>query len=112
MQAGALGSTEFIGMRELINQKKQELYKKSGQNPEINRKIEEVRNLEYQIREESAKMESYQRLTEEHEKASRRLDTLKQNLSQLTALFEEKQKRSGFNRSSSRMERVRSGFKY
>ncbi|MDK3928635.1 AAA family ATPase [Staphylococcus pseudintermedius] len=92
MQAGALGSTEFIGMRELINQKKQELYKKSGQNPEINRKIEEVRNLEYQIREESAKMESYQRLTEEHEKASRRLDTLKQNLSQLTALFEEKQK--------------------
>lgn len=92
MQAGALGSTEFIGMRELINQKKQELYKKSGQNPEINRKIEEVRNLEYQIREESAKIESYQRLTEEHEKASRRLDTLKQNLSQLTGLFEEKQK--------------------
>ncbi|PCF86023.1 ATP-binding protein [Staphylococcus intermedius] len=92
MQAGALGSTEFIGMRELINQKKQALYKKSGQNPEINRKIEEVRNLEYQIREESTKIESYQRLTEEHEKASRRLDTLKQNLNQLTGLFEEKQK--------------------
>ena len=39
MQAGALGSTEFIGMRDLINQKKQALYKKSGQNPQINRPV-------------------------------------------------------------------------
>ncbi|REB90648.1 DNA repair protein Rad50, partial [Staphylococcus pseudintermedius] len=27
MQAGAIGSTEFIGMRQLITQKKQEIYK-------------------------------------------------------------------------------------
>ncbi|WP_240622397.1 AAA family ATPase, partial [Staphylococcus lutrae] len=92
MQAGALGSTEFIGMRELIHQKKQELYKKSGQNPEINQKIEEIRSLAYQIREEATKLETYQQLTEDHDKASRRLATLKTNLSQLTALFEEKQK--------------------
>ncbi len=92
MQAGALGSTEFIGMRELIHQKKQDLYKKTGQNPEINQQLEQIRKLEFDIREESAKLETYQRLTEEHDKASRRLKALKENLSQLTALFEEKQK--------------------
>lgn len=92
MQAGALGSTEFIGMRDLINQKKQALYKKSGQNPQINRQVEELKQLETQIREESSKLDTYQRLTDERDKTSRRLDHVKANLNQLTGYFEAKQK--------------------
>ncbi|UEX90859.1 AAA family ATPase [Staphylococcus ratti] len=92
MQAGALGSTEFIGMRDLINEKKQALFKKSGQNPQINRQVEELKQLEAQIREESAKLETYQRLTDDRDKSSRRLDHVKANLSQLTGFFEAKQK--------------------
>ncbi|WP_432371876.1 AAA family ATPase [Staphylococcus chromogenes] len=92
MQAGALGSTEFIGMRDLINQKKQALYKKSGQNPQINRQVEELKQLETQIREESSKLDTYQRLTDERDKASRRLEHVKANLNQLTGYFEAKQK--------------------
>lgn len=92
MQAGALGSTEFIGMRDLISSKKQELYKKAGQNPEINRQIEELKNLELQIRDKSSELETYQRLTETRDKSQKRLDTLKQNLSHLNQFYEEKQK--------------------
>ncbi|PTH69025.1 DNA repair protein Rad50, partial [Staphylococcus agnetis] len=92
MQAGALGSTEFIGMRDLIHQKKQALYKKSGQNPQINRQVEELKQLEAQIRDESAKLETYQRLTDERDKAARRLEHVKTNLNQLTGFFETKQK--------------------
>lgn len=92
MQAGALGSTEFIGMRDLINQKKQALYKKTGQNPQINRQVEELKQLETQIREESSKLDTYQRLTDERDKTSRRLEHVKANLNQLTGYFEAKQK--------------------
>lgn len=92
MQAGALGSTEFIGMRDLINQKKQELYKKNGQNPEINRQVEELKQLELQIRDQATELETYQRLNETRDKSQKRFDTIKQNLSQLNRLYEEKQK--------------------
>ncbi|KIX91409.1 DNA repair protein Rad50 [Staphylococcus microti] len=92
MQAGALGSTEFIGMRDLINKKKQNLYKKSGQQPEINRKVAELKDLELQIREASTQVESYQRLVETRDKSAGRLEAVKENLDHLTTFFEEKQK--------------------
>ncbi|AVQ33346.1 DNA repair protein Rad50 [Staphylococcus muscae] len=92
MQAGALGSTEFIGMRDLIHKKKQSLYKKSGQQPEINQRVAELKEVELQIRDASTQLESYQRLVETRDKSSDRLETVKQNLDQLTHFFEEKQK--------------------
>lgn len=92
MQAGALGSTEFIGMRDLINKKKQTLYKKAGQQPEINQKVAELKDLELQIRDASTQVETYQRLIETREKSAGRLETTKENLDHLTGFFEEKQK--------------------
>lgn len=92
MQAGALGSTEFIGMRDLIHKKKQALYKKAGQQPEINQKLNELKEVELQIRDTSTQLESYQRLIETRDKAMGRLETVKTNLDQLTSFFEEKQK--------------------
>ena len=46
------GSTEFTSMRDTIGHKKDELYKKSGKNPIINQQIEQLKQLESQIREE------------------------------------------------------------
>ncbi len=71
LQAGALGSTEFTSMREVINRKKDELYKKSGKNPIINQQIEQLKQLESQIREEEAKLETYHRLVDDRDKSSR-----------------------------------------
>ncbi len=42
LQAGALGSTELTSMREVINRKKDELYKKSGKSI-INQQIEQFK---------------------------------------------------------------------
>ena len=84
LQAGALGSTEFTSMREVINRKKDELYKKSGKKPIINQQIEQLKQLESQIREEEAKLETYHRLVDDRDKSSRRLENLKHNLNQLS----------------------------
>ncbi len=96
LQAGALGSTEFTSMREVINRKKDELYKKSGKNPIINQQIEQLKQLESQIREEEAKLETYHRLVDDRDKSSRRLENLKHNLNQLSKMHEEKTKRGCF----------------
>ncbi len=79
-------------MREVINRKKDELYKKSGKNPIINQQIEQLKQLESQIREEEAKLETYHRLVDDRDKSSRRLENLKHNLNQLSKMHEEKQK--------------------
>ncbi|QLK86977.1 AAA family ATPase [Staphylococcus sp. 17KM0847] len=92
MQAGALGSTEFIGMRDLIHKKKQTLYKKSGHQPEINQRISTLKELELEVRENAAQLETYNRLVETREKTANRLATVKGNLDYLTQFFEEKQK--------------------
>ncbi|MEJ7173251.1 AAA family ATPase [Staphylococcus caprae] len=92
LQAGALGSTEFTSMRDTIGHKKDELYKKSGKNPIINQQIEQLKQLESQIREEESKLDTYHRLVDEKDKSSRRLEHLKQNLNQLSKMHEAKQK--------------------
>lgn len=92
LQAGALGSTEFTSMRELLNEKKETLYKKNGRHPVINQQIEQLKDLESQIRNEEAKLTTYKRLTDDKDKAERRLNHLKQNLSQLSKMHESKQK--------------------
>lgn len=92
LEAGALGSTEFTSMRDTISLKKDELYKKSGKNPIINQQVEQLKQLEAQIREEEAKLDTYHRLVDEKDKSSRRLDNLKQNLNQLSKMHEAKQK--------------------
>lgn len=92
LEAGALGSTEFTSMRDLIAHKKDELYKKSGKNPIINQQIEQLKQLEGQIREEEAQLDTYHRLVDDQDKATRRLEHLKQNLSQLSKMHEDKQK--------------------
>ena len=92
LQAGALGSTEFTTMREVLNTKKEELYKKNGRNPIINQQIEQLKELEGQIREEEAKLTSYKRLVDDKDKAERLLNNLKQNLAQLSKMHERKQK--------------------
>lgn len=92
LQAGALGSTEFTSMRELVNEKKELLYKKNGRNPIINQQIEQLRELETQIREEEAKLTNYKRYVDDKDKSERRLNHLKQNLTQLSKMHEQKQK--------------------
>ncbi|MCE4994058.1 AAA family ATPase [Staphylococcus xylosus] len=92
LQAGALGSTEFTSMREILSNKKEMLYKKNGRNPIINQQLEQLKELEGQIREEEAKLTSYKRLVDDKDKAERRLSTLKQNLTQLSKMHEQKQK--------------------
>ncbi|MCS4487155.1 AAA family ATPase [Staphylococcus americanisciuri] len=97
MQAGALGSTEFIGMRDLINKKKQTLYKKAGHQPEINQKVARLKEIELQIRDASTQVETYQRLVETRGKTAAHLETTKQNLDHLTGFFEDKQKELAFH---------------
>ncbi|MBM2658258.1 ATP-binding protein [Staphylococcus pseudoxylosus] len=92
LQAGALGSTEFTSMREILSNKKEMLYKKNGRNPIINQQLEQLKELEGQIREEEAKLTSYKRLVDDKDKAERRLSNLKQNLTQLSKMHEQKQK--------------------
>lgn len=92
LEAGALGSTEFTSMRDRIGQKKEELYKKSGKNPIINQQIEQLKQLENQIRNEESKLDTYHRLVDDKDKSSRRLENLKQNLNQLSKMHERKQK--------------------
>ena len=92
LQAGALGSTEFTSMREILNDKKEALYKKNGRNPIINQQLEELKSLERQIREEEEKLSSYKRLVDDKDKADRRLENLKQNLNQLSKMHDRKQK--------------------
>ncbi|WP_210122885.1 MULTISPECIES: AAA family ATPase [unclassified Staphylococcus] len=92
LQAGALGSTEFTSMCEILNDKKEALYKKNGRNPIINQQLEELKSLERQIREEEEKLSSYKRLVDDKDKADRRLENLKQNLNQLSKMHDRKQK--------------------
>ncbi|MDN9006745.1 hypothetical protein Q0P47_14490, partial [Staphylococcus aureus] len=73
-------------MREVINRKKDELYKKTVKNPIINQQIEQLKQLERQIREEEAKLETYHRLVYDRDKSSRRLENLKQNLNKLSKM--------------------------
>ncbi|MCU5746802.1 AAA family ATPase [Staphylococcus sp. SQ8-PEA] len=92
LQAGALGSTEFTSMRAILADKKEELYKKSGRKPVINQQIVQLDELASQIRTEEAKLDTYHKYVEERDKSAQRLDHLKNNLSQLSHLHDEKQK--------------------
>ena len=92
LQAGALGSTEFTSMRAQLHERKDEIYKKSGRNPTINQQLEQLNQLEAQIRDEEAKLTTYQRYVDDKDKAERRLNNLKQNLAQLSKMHNEKQK--------------------
>lgn len=92
LQAGALGSTEFTSMREILSDKKELLYKKNGRNPIINQQLEELKSLERQIREEEEKLSTYKRLVDDKDKADRRLENIKQNLNQLSKMHDRKQK--------------------
>lgn len=92
LQAGALGSTQFTTMRTQLAERKNELYKRSGKNPIINQQVEQLNELESQIREQESNLGSYQRLIDEKDKAERRLNHLHQNLQQLSKMHEAKQK--------------------
>lgn len=92
LQAGALGSTEFTSMRGILNEKKEMLYKKNGRNPIINQQLEQLKELEGQIRVEESKLTTYKRLVDDKDKSERRLDNIKQNLAQLSKMHNEKQK--------------------
>ena len=70
-------------MRDRIGQKKEELYK-NLKNPIINQQIEQLKQLENQIRNEESKLDTYHRLVDDKDKSSRRLENLKQNLNQLS----------------------------
>ncbi|MDK9865665.1 MULTISPECIES: ATP-binding protein [Staphylococcus] len=92
LQAGALGSTEFTSMRGILNEKKEMLYKKNGRNPIINQQLDQLKDLESQIRAEESKLTTYKRLVDDKDKSERRLDNIKQNLAQLSKMHNEKQK--------------------
>ena len=92
LQAGALGSTQFTTMRTQLDERKNELYKRSGKNPIINQQIKQLNELENQIREQESHLESYHRLVDDKDKAERRLNHLHQNLLQLSKMHEAKQK--------------------
>ncbi|MBI5975787.1 ATP-binding protein [Staphylococcus canis] len=92
MQAGALGSTEFIGMRDFIQSKKQDLYQQNNQTSEINRRVDELKEIELQIRDKSSELETYQRVLETRDKTQNRLDTVNENLNHLNQFHSLKQK--------------------
>ena len=50
LQAGALGSTEFTGMSDLMQVEKDALYKKNGKNPVLNVQLEQLNDLEIKIK--------------------------------------------------------------
>ena len=79
-------------MRAQLHERKDEIYKKSGRNPTINQQLEQLNQLEAQIRDEEAKLTTYQRYVDDKDKAERRLNNLKQNLAQLSKMHNEKQK--------------------
>ena len=79
-------------MRDRIGQKKEELYK-NLKNPIINQQIEQLKQLENQIRNEESKLDTYHRLVDDKDKSSRRLENLKQNLNQLSKMMSENKKR-------------------
>ena len=101
LQAGALGSTEFTSLRETLNERKAELYKKNGRKPIINQQLEQLNELELQIRDEEAKLTAHHRYVDDRDKAQRRLDHLKQNLAQLSNMHEKKQKEANWSANNS-----------
>ncbi|MCJ1667800.1 AAA family ATPase [Staphylococcus sp. NRL 19/737] len=92
LEAGALGSSEFTSMGNMIAQKKATLYKKAGKNPILNQQIDDLKKLETQIRTEEAKLDEYHRLIDDKDKSQRHLKHLKDNLTQLSKMHESKQK--------------------
>ncbi|WP_392449769.1 AAA family ATPase [Staphylococcus massiliensis] len=92
LQAGALGSTEFTGMRDVLHAKKREYYKRNGKYPLINQQVDQLKDIETRIRQEEAQLESYHRLVDDRDKAERRLDHFKNNLAQLSNMSASKQK--------------------
>ena len=69
-------------MGQIVNQKTT-LYKKLKE-PILNQQIEELKQLEAQIRDEETKLDEYQRLIDEKDKSERHLSHLKENLKQLS----------------------------
>lgn len=92
LQAGALGSTEFTGMSDLMQLEKEALYKKNGKNPVLNVQLEQLNDIEIKIKDEEKKMAEYERLQDERDKVSRRLNQLKDNLGNLTNRLSSKEK--------------------
>lgn len=92
LQAGALGSTEFTGMSDLMQLEKEALYKKNGKNPILNVQLEQLNDIEIKIKDEEKKMAEYERLQDERDKVSRRLNQLKDNLGNLTNRLSSKEK--------------------
>lgn len=92
LQAGALGSTEFTGMSDLMQSEKEALYKKNGKNPVLNVQLEQLNDLEIKIKNEEKKLSEYERLQDERDKISRRLNQLKDNLGNLTNRLTNKEK--------------------
>ena len=86
--------------------KRKKNYIKIWKNPIINQQIEQLKQLENQIRNEESKLDTYHRLVDDKDKSSRRLENLKQNLNQLSKCMS-KNKRGCSTRSNTRMEKVR-----
>lgn len=92
LQAGALGSTEFTGMSDLMQSEKDLLYKKNGKNPTLNVQLEQLNDLEMKIKNEEKKMSEYEKLLNERDKVSRKLNLLKDNLGNLSNRLQGKEK--------------------
>ena len=58
--------------------KRKKNYIKIWKNPIINQQIEQLKQLENQIRNEESKLDTYHRLVDDKDKSSRRLENLKQ----------------------------------
>ena len=69
--------------------KRKKNYIKIWKNPIINQQIEQLKQLENQIRNEESKLDTYHRLVDDKDKSSRRLENLKQNLNQLSKCMSE-----------------------
>ena len=76
--------------------RKTTLYKKLERTI-LNQQIEELKQLEAQIRDEETKLDEYQRLIDEKDKSERHLSHLKENLKQLSKMHENKQKQLGLH---------------
>lgn len=78
LSLGLLGSPEFLKLGEVLNREEQAIYKKTGQKPLLNQKLQELKTLEEKISKKSQEEASYQTLLAQQETTEEKLAELKE----------------------------------
>lgn len=77
LSLGLLGSPEFLKLGEALNRQEQSIYKKTGQKPPLNQKLQALKRLEEKITKKSLEEASYQQLLADQKAMEDQLQELK-----------------------------------